>query len=181
MPFLILTLLSLLLAGSASASDLQAWLSSEARAELVAAFESSDCRLPLTEVSDILFEYDLPEEPIYAERLILMEAEAEPLVFPVVLVTGDVCDKTGARPIVVPAAALDYANELLAERCVMDVSALETLTYPDDLTAGLTTADRRNVVSELYNRNLATFRYATKDGVDTLRVHSLSNECVQVD
>lgn len=160
------------------ASDLEEWLSSEARAELIAEFEANDCRLTLTEVSDLLFDYDASEQHIYTERLILMEPEDGALSFPVVLIKSPQCENVTIEPIKVSAEALAYANKSLElHTCSLEITALETLEYPADTVGSLTSTDRRNVVSELYNRNDVTFRYSRENGVDKLSVHKLTGAC----
>lgn len=155
-------------------------MSSEARAELIAEFEANDCRLTLTEVSDILFDYDTSEEHMYAERLIVMEPEAKALSFPVVLIKSAVCESALIEAINVPDSALTHAAAALADNsCVMDIGALEALAYPAGTDQLLTAADRRNVVSELYNRGEVTFRYYAENGVDKLHVHKLTATCAK--
>lgn len=165
-------------ASAADQLDLEAWFSSEARAELISEFEANSCRLTLIEVSDLLFEYDASEENIYAERLILMEPEGAAFSFPVVLKKGAMCEAANAMPIVVPVDVLLYAGKILEENaCVMEVAALESLDYPADLDDGLSDSDRRNVVSELYNRGDITFLYNHNNGVATLNAHKLTGKC----
>lgn len=165
-----------------SAADLEMWRSSDARAALIAAFEASDCRLTLTEVSDILFDHDVPEDVIYAERLIRMEPEAESLSFPVVIAHGsELCAEVEAVAIDVPKAALTHARGALAGAgCSMDVAALEALAYPAAVGGPLQDTARRNVVSQLYNRGDTTFRYVSVGSVERLRIHLLTGECAVV-
>lgn len=174
----LLLFLALLLATVVEASDFDAWLSSEARAELIAAFEANDCRLTLTDVSDILFEYDASEQHIYTERLILIGPEQSGLSFPVVLIKSPVCEDTAIEPVTVAEAALAYAGDALTRHsCAMDIAALETLIYPADTVGELTATDRRNVVSELYNRGEVTLLYIHENGVDKIRVRKLTGTC----
>lgn len=162
----------------AQASEMEEWLSSEARTELITEFEANDCRLTLTEVSDILFDHDASEEHMYTERLFLMEPEATALSFPVVLIKSPDCSSAPVGPIDVPEAALAYAAAALAENsCVMDIGALEALVYPVGTDHLLSAPDRRNIVSELYNRGEVTFRYSVEKGVDKLQVHKLKGTC----
>lgn len=178
MKFQTIIFVLLVAATPVAALNLLEWLASDARTELISEFESNDCRLTLTDMSDILFEYDLTDEHVYSERLILMEPEAAQLEFHVVLVKGDVCKNAKAESIDVPEAAISFAKETMTgPSCIMDVATLETLEYPDDLNAKLTESDRRNIVSELYNRDVVTFRYVSEEGVDKLRVHSLKEGC----
>ena len=178
MRVLMIPFLLLFTVNPSAGSDLQTWLASDARGELVSTFESSNCRLTLTEVSDILFDYDWVDEFVYMERLIQMEPEAEPLTFPVVLIKGDVCTDVTIVPIVLPESALEFAlAELDRHACWLDIGKLESLKYPDELDAQLSDSDRRNVVSELYNRGWVTFRYDTENGVDKLHVYSMADSC----
>lgn len=174
----ICSVIPFLLSAHAVAIDLDEWTSSEARAELITEFESNDCRLTLTEVSDFLFDFDMSEEHIYTERLILMEPEQSALTFPVVLIKSDECKSVDIKPIEVPLAALNIANDVLTvNSCTMEIAALEGLSYPTDTIGELTPTDRRNIVSELYNRGDITFQYFVEDGVEKLRVHKLTGEC----
>jgi len=166
---------SLAPSGPLIADDLKVWLTSEAREQLIAEFEENDCRLTLTEISDILFEYDASEEYMYTERLIRMEPEQKTLVFPVVLVKGAACKDTNVTPITIPEAAIEHAIKLLVKNtCVMDVAALESVAYPETSGYQLVATDRRNLVSELYNRAEITFRYVTDNGLQKLRAHKLT-------
>lgn len=175
-PGLFLILLSL--ATPAAATGIQEWLSSEAREELILAFEANDCRLTLTDVSDLLFDYDISDEYIYTERLIVMEPEVATLIFPVVLVKGEVCKSARTIAIEVPEKALDFAADFLKNSgCSVDIESLESVRYPAALESTLSDTDRRNIVSELYNRNTITFRYLTDSSVRTLHAHLVDPGC----
>ena len=161
-----------------NADKLDTWLMSEARQELIAAFESGSCRLSLTEVSDILFEYDASEESIYLERLITMEPETEPFVFPVVLAKGPTCEAVDPVAIVLPAGSFEYAvTELDKRACRMNLAELEALVYPAGIDQKLSDSDRRNVVSELYNRGEIIFKYTTVNGVQALYAQKITGSC----
>ena len=177
--FRIISLLVIILpAFGVMADDLNDWLTSEARKMLIEAFEENECRLTLTEVSDILFDYDADEQMIYTERLIRMEPELPGLTFPVVLVKGKACQNTNPVSIVVPEQALDFAVDTLeAEQCAMLVTALESMDYPIKNGDALQAIDKRNIVSELYNRNLVALEFHVENSVEKLRVVLLTGTC----
>ena len=155
------------------------WQGSDARTELIELFGENDCRMMLGDVADLMFDHDVSEEFIYAERLVRMESEEPVLQFPLVLVTGsETCEGREAAPIHAAAAHLSQARAaLVAAGCAMDVEAVEGLDYAPVDGDAIADDTRRNIVSELYNRGEATFRYAQAEGAARLRLRLLTGEC----
>lgn len=170
--------LFILLSSISLSADLDSRLQSEARQALIEEFEQNGCRLTLMEISDLLFDYDTTEQMIYTERMVIMEPEEPSLSFPVVLTKSAACESTVPIVITVPEQALHFARQALQlQQCSMSLADLELLEYPKEAVGPLQDTDKRNIVSELYNRDVITFEYVSNDGVNELRAILLADSC----